>query len=86
MFDDILTTKVRIFQDCMFDSKGKKFSVGNKLGSNGDAYPDIECINIQNNIATFKWIVSKGEFEQNQDHITNKTIWEIYEKNKNRIK
>lgn len=80
MFDDIFVyEKIIEERPFLYDSKGNKFYVGSKLGLNYDPKPDIECIHIANDVATFRWISDPdAHYRQDQEHITKETAWVVY--------
>lgn len=89
MFEDIFTYETKrpekgslVGRKYMYDSIGKPFYVGDRLGSQGDPNPDIECLKIENGFATFQFtgIPNKGagKWTQDQQHITDHTVWVVY--------
>lgn len=65
----------------MYNWKNKPFRVGDIFGSHrcNDWKKDVECIKIEDDTATFKWLSQKGpNFTKTQEIMYLNTYWEIY--------
>lgn len=75
MFDDIIG--IKIIQDWMYDSKGNEFKVDDYFTIKEDKHSKVwmKCIDIQDNIATFKWIAqSDDDFTKTQEQM-DESYW-----------